>query len=146
MGALTRTAGQKIYLDANLFIYALEAAEPWVAVTRQLFEDLDAGVCSAVTSELSLAECLVKPFQLKRSDLAETYLRLLQSRPELQVVPVTRGILTAAAKLRADSRMKLPDAIHAVTGILADCTLLLTNDDRFGSPPGLQVVPLEKLQ
>ncbi|HKV12939.1 MAG TPA: hypothetical protein VJ725_32660 [Thermoanaerobaculia bacterium] len=74
---MTRTAGQKIYLDANLFIYALEAAEPWVAVTRQLFEDLDAGVCSAVTSELSLAECLVKPFQLKRDDLAETYLSLL---------------------------------------------------------------------
>ncbi|HKV12938.1 MAG TPA: PIN domain-containing protein [Thermoanaerobaculia bacterium] len=62
------------------------------------------------------------------------------------MVPVTRGVLVAAAKLRADSRMKLPDAIHAVTGILEDCTLLLTNDDRFGNPPGLQVVPLEKLQ
>lgn len=145
MGKLTRTAGQKLYLDANLFIYALEAVEPWVEIARQLFDDIDKGVCSAVTSELSLAESLVKPFQLGRHDVAETYLRLFQTRQHLRIIPVTRDVIVEAAKLRAASRMKLPDAIHAATGVLQGCTTLLTNDDRFKDVPELQVLFLRDL-
>ncbi|HEX6903630.1 MAG TPA: PIN domain-containing protein [Thermoanaerobaculia bacterium] len=131
MGSLTRIFGKKLYVDANLFIYAIEAAEPWVEVARQILHYVDDKKISVVTSELSLAECLVKPFQLGNQETIDIYLNLFLNREHLTVVPVSRDLLVQAATLRAGSRMKLPDAIHAATAIKTECDLLLTNDDRF---------------
>lgn len=134
MGALEETLGNKVYLDANFFIYALEEVEPWVGVARRVLAALDKGSCSGVTSELSLAECLVKPLELGRADLVQTYQAFLQERRFFSVVPVTRELLVEAARLRGLSRIKLPDAIHAATGLQRGCTSFLTNDDRLTIP------------
>ena len=46
MGVKDAIAGQKLYLDANLFIYTLEEVAPWVEVTSQILAAVDAGECS----------------------------------------------------------------------------------------------------
>lgn len=98
----------------------------------------------AVTSELALCECLVKPFQSGRQDFAETYLRFLQPRPGLAVVPVARSVLLQAARHRADG-LTLPDAIHAATALQQTCTHFLTNDDRFRILTGIRILMLKEL-
>jgi predicted nucleic acid-binding protein len=109
LGALEDKLGDKVYLDTNLFIYALEEVEPWVGVARRVLAALDEGTCSGVTSELSVAECLVKPLELGRVDLVRTYQAFLQERRFFSVVPVTRELLVEAARLRGVYRIKLPD-------------------------------------
>ena len=131
MGSLAERLGPKVYLDANFFIYVLEAAEPWARAAREVLEALDRGELKAVTSELSLAECLVKPLELRQSDIAEAYLEFLKDHRFLTVGPVTREILIEAARLRGLSRIKLPDAIHAATALQKGCSSFLTNDDRL---------------
>ena len=140
MGSIATLQGQRLYLDANLFIYALEAVEPWARPALELLSSIDRGDCTGVTSELTLAECLVKPLQLGRSDLAETYQSVLQPRPHLFVVPVSRKVLVEAAQIRSSTRLKLPDAIHAATALSQGCASYLTNDDRFQAPPNLAVL------
>ncbi len=61
MGLVTDLAGQSVYLDANIFIYALEGHERFAAVLTELFGAFDRGEIRAVTSESALAEALVKP-------------------------------------------------------------------------------------
>ena len=131
MGSLTERLGPKVYLDANFFIYVLEAVEPWTRSAREVLGALDRGDLRAVTSELSLAECLVKPLGLGRSEIAEAYLEFLKDRRSLTVRPITREILIEAARLRGLSRIKLPDAIHAATALQMGCSSFLTNDDRL---------------
>src|SRR6185295_6231339 len=97
--------------------YALEEVEPWIGVARRVLASLDAGDCSGVTSELSLAECLVKPLQMGRADVVQTYQAFLQESRFFSVVPISRELLAEAARLRAISRIKLPDAIHAATAL-----------------------------
>jgi predicted nucleic acid-binding protein len=145
VGALTSVVGERVYLDANIFIYAIEEVEPWADVTRRLLAAIDAGECMAVTSELSLAECLVKPFELGRADLMEIYLSLLQNRRSLTVVPLSREILIEAARLRAIARIKLPDALHAATARQQGCTVFLTNDGRLTTVPGVARARLRDL-
>jgi predicted nucleic acid-binding protein len=131
LGSVAETVGPRVYLDSNFFIYALEEVEPWAKVARKIFVALDADECAAVTSELTLAECLVKPLELGRSEVAEAYRDLLIDRPSLSVVPITREVLVEAARLRASTRIKLPDAIHAATALQGKCSSFLTNDDRL---------------
>ena len=145
MGSLAERLGPKVYLDANFFIYVLEAAEPWARAAREVLEALDRGELTAVTSELSLAECLVKPLELRHSDIAEAYLEFLNDHHFLAIGPVTREILIEAARLRGLSRIKLPDAIHAATALQKGCSSFLTNDDRL-KIEGIEVLRWQDLE
>lgn len=60
--------GQRVYLDANIFIYAFEGEAPLKTQVLPLFRALGVGEVDGVTSELTLAEALVGPY---RTDLAE---------------------------------------------------------------------------
>jgi predicted nucleic acid-binding protein len=131
LGAIRELLGPKVYLDANFFIYALEAMAPWARAAGAVLESMDGGQLAAVTSELSLAECLVKPLELGLTDIAKAYLELLKDHRFLSVLPVTREILIEAARLRSLSRIKLPDAIHVATALQKGCSSFLTNDDRL---------------
>lgn len=61
MGFLDWLRGDYIYLDANIWIYALEPVSEYGQPLAALFEAADAGSLTLVTSELSLAEILVRP-------------------------------------------------------------------------------------
>lgn len=62
---LQKLNASQVYFDANVFIYALEGISPFVEELKEVFESVDNGEINAFTSELSLAECLVKPYSEK---------------------------------------------------------------------------------
>lgn len=140
MGITSTISKQKLYLDANIFIYALEAIKLWEEYSQEFFSAIDQGLCVAMTSQLTLAECLVKPFELKNENNINTYLNFLQDRHFLSVIPMNKEIMIEAAKIRAaNTNIKLPDAIHAATALRNGCTLFFTNDKRFQTIPGISV-------
>jgi predicted nucleic acid-binding protein len=139
-------AGPRVYFDANVFIYALEAYAPFVSVLSDLSERLDAGELRAVTSELTLAETLVRPIALKDERLVAAYENALRSSAFLEVVPVGREILRHAAEIRAgNSQIRLPDAVHAATARSRDCATFLTNDARLKTVAGIETALLSDL-
>lgn len=40
----------RLYLDANVFVYGIEDAEPWGKAVREIFEAIDLGACTAPSS------------------------------------------------------------------------------------------------
>ncbi len=92
---------QRIYLDVNIFIYWLEEYLPYVQMLTELFQLIDNGQLQAVTSELTLAEALVKPIMDDDNNLQKTYQDMLTTSAGLHVVPISHEILIEAAKLRA---------------------------------------------
>jgi predicted nucleic acid-binding protein len=54
-------------------------------------------------------------------------------------------VIERAAALRAATSLKTPDAIHAATALIEECTLLVTNDALFRRVPGLNVTVLRDL-
>ena len=106
----------------------------------------DSGKLRAVTSELTVAEVLVKPLRDGNSQLHVAFERMLQSSGSLTMVPVSRMIWTQAAAVRATSPLKFPDAIHAATAIEQGCTSFLANDRLFGILPALPILHLPDLK
>jgi len=68
------TPGRTVYLDTNIIIYAFEDVEGIGATLRQLFESFEAGDREAITSELTLAEVLVRPAQQRDDERFNRYL------------------------------------------------------------------------
>ena len=137
--------GERIYLDTNIFIYALEAYPAYVSTLTSLFAAIDEGTIKAVTSELTLAEVLIKPMMDDNAELQTVYKETLRSSEAFSVIPVNRQILIEAAKLRAESEtLRLPDAIHLATARVHHCTFFLTNDKRLGTLPDCHIVILSE--
>ena len=100
----------------------------------------------AFTSDLTLAEVLVKPFRENNVAWQRTYQEALQPSVNLKLLPISRAILIAAAQVRAQSLIKLPDAIHAATAQQVSCGSFLTNDPGFKVVKDLPVVLLSEWQ
>lgn len=136
--------GTRVYLDTNVWIYALEGYTEFVASVTALFARIDAGELVAVTSELTVAEVLVKPFANGNAELQQQYTELLQPSESLLVIPVSKALWIDAAGLRAKhTSLKLPDAVHAATAIANAAIDFISNDSRFASVSGLRVRSLK---
>ena len=128
MGSLADLAGKRVYLDANVFIYALDDLPPWNVTAAGLLRAAEAGEFAAVTSELTLAECLVKPFHTGSQASVQVYEQTIRPRRWLMVVPVSREVLIEAARVRATSTARLPDAIHIASYRRQNADVFVTND------------------
>lgn len=143
MGIADVFKGKRIYIDTNIFIYALEGYPEFAASLTLLFTAIDEGVVKAVTSELSLAESLVKPLMDDNTVLENLYLEVFQTSISLNVVPISRQILIESARLRAKSKtLKLPDAIHFATARMSGCQTFLTNDKQLQPVPDFDIALL----
>lgn len=137
MGGVDAFIGKGVYLDANVFVYAVEGFPEHQAFIDELFRSIDDGHVSAVTRKLTLAEVLIKPLESERHDVAAIYEELLRSSEHLNVVPIDRAILASAARHRANLGIKLPDAIHVATAIAIGCEVPLANDQKLRVPHGI---------
>lgn len=144
MGLLTALQGDRIYFDTNVWIYAVESYPAFIQELLVLLQSIDQGNQIAITSELSLAEVLVKPLQEQNKARQDAYKKAIVNRKNVFVVPVLREILIDAAQVRADTGLKLPDAIHVATAVRVQCSTFLTNDDRLKSLSSLNVVLLSE--
>jgi predicted nucleic acid-binding protein len=145
MGLVAALQGNRIYLDVNIWIYALEGYSAFAQELALLFQNIDQGLLTAVTSELSLAEALVKPVQDQDITLQEIYKQAISTRSHFLVTPIGRDILIRAAYLRAVTGLKLPDSIHLATALQYQCTTFLSNDQRFQAISGIHTVILSKV-
>jgi len=137
--------GQRVYLDTNIFIYAYEAHPRFVEEVTALFQSIERGEIQAVTSELTLAEVLVRPIQNKNRTAQRAYRQALQNSAHLIVFPVRAEILVEAARLRATAQLTLPDAIHAATARISNCKFVLTNDEQFATVLGINTILLSQV-
>jgi predicted nucleic acid-binding protein len=124
--------GQAVYLDSNIFIYAVQKSDQWAKSAEVLLKAIDERTVRAVASELVLAEVLSKPFALGNTGQIEQYQRLLSSGSGPSMVNVNRDVLVLAAQLRGDMGLKLFDAIHVATARSASCDYFQTQDERLG--------------
>ncbi|MEW6210803.1 MAG: type II toxin-antitoxin system VapC family toxin [Acidobacteriota bacterium] len=133
MGSVSDALGRRVYLDINIIIYAIEGFADYADKIKALLEALDAAEIIAVTSELTLAEVLVKPLKDGNLTIGQVYKDFLSPTPVFDVAPVSREVLESAAECRASVGLKLPDAIHWATFQSRSCDSFLTNDESFRS-------------
>lgn len=108
---------QRIGIDTNVFIYFLEDHPRYGAWCASLFDLIERGHNSAVTSTVTLLELLVQPYRDQKEELAQKIFALTSTYPQIQWVPVTLNVADRAAELRARYRLSTPDAIQLATAI-----------------------------
>ena len=81
-----------------------------------------------MVSPITLAECLVLPYRLGESKVAEVFTDLLVNSQSVLFCPIDETTASKAADLRARYNLTLSDAFQIATAILTGCEAFLTND------------------
>jgi predicted nucleic acid-binding protein len=144
VGALTPPSAGLVYLDANPVIYSVERHPVYWPLLEPLWLAAKGKTIEIVSSDLVLMETLVGPLKSGNAALVTAYEQLFQ-QPHTRLLPITHPILREAAQLRATTRLKTPDALHAATAQQAACALFVTNDAGFRGVARLPLVILDDL-
>ncbi len=115
-----------IYLEACILIYAIERHPVWGEPLLRRIEEPTGD--SYAISPLVISECLVGPLRKGDRALLAAFEDMFAAQIQL---PLTDETYRAAARLRADHRLKTPDALHLACALRHGCTALWTNDTRL---------------
>lgn len=145
MGLMSALGSGPVGLDTCIFIYLIEGDPRWKSPVTELFQAVDAGRLTAVTSSLTLLETLVVPYRANDQALAQRYETLFRNSRGLTLVDIDADLLRAAARIRASLRIRTPDALQLAAAQRAGCTCFVTNDRDLPNVGGMRVVQLASL-
>jgi predicted nucleic acid-binding protein len=144
MGSPVTSTPPRVYLDANVFIMAFEQAGARSDHAWWILDAVEGGEIIGATSEITLAEILVKPLERSAADLASAYDTMIVSGPNFEVLPVRRDVLVAAAGIRAGRQsVRLPDAVHIASAVAMGCEFFVTDDRRIKMPDGMKLLGVD---
>ena len=137
--------GRKVYVDANVFIYFLDATPTLVDHASFLLESVDSGAFEAITGDAAVAEVMVGPYRVG-DPLTIRRVEEFFGRPRfLEIVSHTSTNFKDAAMLRGTLEFGFIDALHLATAAANGCDALVTNDARMQSALGVDVIPLQSI-
>lgn len=131
-----------IGLDTAPFIYYIEDVAPYADLLDPVFSLLENQALRAVTSTVTFAEILTKPFADKNFSLADEIKFTLKSFSSLSFASINEKLGEAAALIRARYTIRLPDAMQVAAAIQREATLFLTNDKRVKKVDAIKVLVL----
>jgi predicted nucleic acid-binding protein len=144
LGAFLRRH-RRIALDTSVFIYQLEANPRYVSLTDRIFAWLEQPDHTAVTSTITMTELLVQPYRESAELRIAAFYGLLATYPNLDWIAPNLEVADIAAKIRAEHRLRTPDALQAATAMRTQATALVTNDASFERVDAFETLVLDHL-
>ena len=123
----------RVVVDSAPIIYLLEDNTEYAARFAPFFERAEAGGQELVISTVTLAEVLTGPLRTGNERLAERYRNVLTTPPTWRLVELTAAIAHRAARIRARSRLRLPDAVQVATALETSSLGVVAHDRDFSS-------------
>jgi predicted nucleic acid-binding protein len=136
----------RVFLDTAPVIYYVEANPRYRPIVEVVFDRLDNGALTAVTSPVTLAECLVFPYRLGQSQTAQDFADLIVNGSNTVFALIEQDAAKKAADLRVRYNLSLTDAFQVAVAIASNCDAFLTNDIALKRVIELGVLVLDEME
>ncbi|OQY53249.1 MAG: VapC toxin family PIN domain ribonuclease [Candidatus Parabeggiatoa sp. nov. 2] len=137
----------RVFLDTAPVIYSIEKNPHYLAIANYIFDELiEKQTLLAVTSPVTLAECLVVPIRDDQTQLQQDFIEFLTENSNILLEIIDKQIGKEAAKFRAQYNLTLSDALQVAVALQANCDALLTNDIVFKRVTELPIIVLGELE
>ena len=135
-----------LFLDTAPVIYFVEKHPTYFDLVAPVFSRIDADLLVAVTSPVTLAECLVMPYRLGLAKLQQDFVDLIVYGQSTIFASIDQDVARQAAELRATYNITLADALQIAVALEMGCEAFLTNDGALERLKELRVLVVEKLE
>ncbi|MFN2391390.1 MAG: type II toxin-antitoxin system VapC family toxin [Pyrinomonadaceae bacterium] len=92
--------------DTAPIIYFVEANPNYDARVTAIFERVESGIITGITSVISLCEVLVHPIRNQNANLQKHYREILQNSPNFYTKQINSSIAYTTAELRAKYNLR----------------------------------------
>jgi predicted nucleic acid-binding protein len=137
---------RQLFLDTAPIIYYVERNPQYASLADIVFDHIDNGIVRAVTSPITLLECLVVPYRLGQAVAQQAFVDLIVTGPGTTFVPLDAAIARRGADLRATYNLSLADAFQIAAALAAGCDAVLTNDAGLKRVGEIAVILLDDLE
>lgn len=135
----------QLFLDTAPVIYYVEQNPSYFDRTQIIFDEIDAGRLIAVTSPITLAECLVEPYRSGSVQLQTDFFDLIVYGNNTVFSTIEQERAKHAAELRAHYNLTLTDALQVAIALESGCEALLTNDSTLKRVSELRILLLDEM-
>ncbi len=118
----------RILVDSAPIIYHLEGHPVFGPRYADVFARAESGDHQLVISTVTLAEVLTGPLRQGDERLADDYRQALTRPPTWLVADLTVAVANRAARIRSQTRLRLPDAAILATALEMSCIALVSHD------------------
>lgn len=136
---------KRLFLDTSPVIYHVEGTVAYQPLTDLIFQEIRSRTFEAVASSVTLAECLVHPYQRGDMALVQKFRNVITAGINTRYVGVD-AVAESAAELRARYNLSLTDAFQVAAALATDCNAFLTNDSTLKRVGGLIILVLDELE
>lgn len=143
MGLIDDIKHSAICLDTAPIIYYIEKNAKYESSLKPLFHSIASGEISAITTNITLLEVMVHPIRQGKRLLAESYRNILLHSDGLTTYEISHDLAEYASGLRAEYKIRTPDAIQLSAAILYGEGVFLTNDYNLKRIKNIDVLCLD---
>jgi predicted nucleic acid-binding protein len=123
-----------------ILIYVLTADPLYVDLATAVLDMVEAGEVEGIASTLTLTEILTAPMQAEDEEAVLDYELYLTNFPNLTVYPLDLEVARRAARVRATTGLRTPDAVQVATAQIHRADMIVTNNKSWQSKLGDDVV------
>ena len=136
---------KKVGLDSMVFLYHFADHPQYASYTEIVFQLMEEGKLSAVTSTITVSELFVRAEEKNDQMTILAYEQFLKTLPHLEILPVDWYLARLAAKLRANyPLLRLPDALQLSAPLLRGYPVFITNDKKMKKVKEIEVITFDK--
>ncbi len=133
-----------IYLDTNIFIYALTAENARAEECKKVIEEIARGDKKGCTSVLTWDEVIHVLTKEKGKEIAVQESKQFLMIPHLLFCKADREVIMMAQEIVEQYDLDPRDSIHAATALINGAQEIISNDSDFDRIKELKRIPLRK--
>lgn len=121
-----------VVLDTNIFLNVKNREEPYCEYSKRVLDAVDDGKIQAIISVLSVAELCAGYYSAGDEMGKRDLITHLVSSRGFTIVELDLKLADAAGRIRAETGLRLPDAIIVASGVARGAEYVITHDEEFG--------------
>jgi len=126
-----------ILLDTNIFLNVKNKEQQFYEFSKKLLDFVDDGKIRAVLSVISVAEICAGYHEAGEEREKHDFMAHIQSSPNFKVVNLDPSLADYSGKIRAQTKLRLPDAIVVATALIEKARAIATHDERLKNASSL---------
>lgn len=143
--AFDQLAGQRVYIDTNVFIYFLSRHPTWFDASARIINACAESRMFGFTGDAAIAEVMVGAYKHTDPEMAKQFKQFFSQKNFLTIATHDAQIFDGAAQLVAKGGLKFIDALHVATAVQSQCAYFVTNDKGIKSDVLIKMLQLETL-
>lgn len=120
-----------ILLDTNIFLNVKNKEQQFYEFSKKLLDSVDDGKFRAILSVISVAEICAGYHEAGEEREKDDFMAHIQSSPNFKVVNLDPSLADYSGKIRAQTKLRLPDAILVATALIQKARTIATHDERL---------------